>query len=100
MIVSLPPKLSHAQKQFHQLSRLGIESFRFEEQNEYDYDIELKVFYSCSQKKTPQESFIVLFSPKTLSRLFTLKEVKPSPDSKMIKLLIFDNLFPPLRHSR
>ena len=30
---------SHAQKQFHQLSRLGIESFRFEEQNECEYEI-------------------------------------------------------------
>ena len=29
-----------------------------------------------------------------------LKEVKPSPDSKMIKLLSFDSLFPPLRHFR
>ena len=29
-----------------------------------------------------------------------LKEVKPSPNSKMIKLLTFDNLFPPLRHNR
>ena len=38
-MVALPPKLSHAQKQFHQLSRLGIESFRFEEQNEYEYEI-------------------------------------------------------------
>ena len=28
-----------------------------------------------------------------------MKAVKPSPDSKMIKLLTFDNLFPPLRHS-
>ena len=32
--------------------------------------------------------------------LFILKEVKPSPDGKMIKLRTFDNLFPPLRHSR
>ena len=28
---------SHSQNQFHQLSRLGIESFRFEDQNEYEY---------------------------------------------------------------
>ena len=26
-------------------------------------------------------------------------EVKPSADHKMIKLLTFDNLFPPLQHS-
>ena len=32
--------------------------------------------------------------------LFILKEVKSSPDSKMTKLLTFDDLFPPLRHSQ
>ena len=37
---------------------------------------------------------------KKLVRLFILKEVKPSPDSKMTKLLTVDNLFLPLRHSR
>ena len=57
----------------------------------------LRVF---SKKKDILESFILLFSPKKLVRLFILKEVKPSPDSKMIKLLTFDNLLPPLRHSR
>ena len=43
LMVALPPKLSHAQKQFHQLSRLGvgIESFRFEEHNEYEYEYEI-----------------------------------------------------------
>ena len=46
--------------------------------------------------KNNPESFILLF----LLRLFILKEVKPSPDRKMIKLLTFDNLFPPLRHFR
>ena len=29
-----------------------------------------------------------------------LEEFKPSPARKMIKLLTFDNFFPPLRHSR
>ena len=54
----------------------------------------------CLKKYTP-ESFILLFSPKQLVwLLFMLKEVKLSSDSKMIKLLTFDNLFPSLRHSR
>ena len=57
----------------------------------------LRVF---SKKKDILESFILLFSPKKLVRLFILKEVKPSPDSRMVKLLTFDNLLPPLRHSR
>ena len=51
-------------------------------------------FCACSQKDTP-ESFILLFSPKTLVWLFIVREVKPSPYSKMIKPLTFDNLFPP-----
>ena len=29
-----------------------------------------------------------------------MKEVEPWPDRKMIQLLTFDDLFPPLRHSR
>ena len=36
------------------------------------------------------------FSPEELALLFLLKEVKPSFDHKMIKLLTFDNLFLPL----
>ena len=40
---------------------------------------------------------VVLFSPKNLARLFLVKEDKPSPDRKTIKLRkTFDNLFPPI----
>ena len=39
-----------------------------------------------------------MLSSEKLSRLFLLKEVKPSPDGKMIKLLIFNSLFPSLRY--
>ena len=38
--------------------------------------------------------------PEKPALLSLLKEVKPSPDRKMLKLLTFDNLFPPPRHSR
>ena len=44
-------------------------------------------FLRVLSKKDTSESFILLFSPKKLVRLFILKEVKPSPDSRMIKLL-------------
>lgn len=40
------------------------------------------------------------FSPEKLRRLFSLTEVNPSPDSKMIKFLAFNNLFPGLRRFR
>ena len=43
---------------------------------------------------------LYLFSRETLALLPLLEEVKPSPDCKTIKLRTFDNLFPPLRHSR
>ena len=35
------------------------------------------------------------FPTKKLALLSLLKEVEPSPDCKMLKLLTFDNLFPP-----
>ena len=40
-----------------------------------------------SNEKTPRKASFNVFSPKKLEQLFTLKEIKPSPDSKMIKLL-------------
>ena len=46
--------------------------------------------------KTLWKASFHFFSPKKLVWLFVLKEVKASLDSKMIKLLAFDNLFPPL----
>ena len=77
-----------------------IESSRFEEENEYVYEIQLKVFAHVLKKITPRQSLILFFfSPNKLVRLFILREVKPSPDSKMIKLLTCDILLPP-RHSR
>ena len=56
---------------------------------------------ACSKKKTTRKaSFYFFFSPKKLVRLFILKGVKPSSDGTMMKLVIFDNLLPPLRHFR
>jgi len=52
-----------------------------------------------SQKIDTPESFIVLFSSEKSARLFLLKEFKPSPDRKMVKLPTFEHLFLPLRHS-
>ena len=79
--------------------QLYVETFRFEDENdENDY----KDLIFLNSNKTPGrqlEIFNVLFSPERLSQLFLLKEVKPSPDYKIIKLLTFDNLFLLLRHS-
>ena len=51
------------------------------------------------KKQTPRKASFYFFKPKNLVRLFIKKEVKHSPESKMIQLLTFDNLFPPPRHS-
>ena len=37
------------------------------------------------------------FPPEKLARIFLSKEVQPSPESKMIKLLTFENLLPQLK---
>ena len=60
----------------------------------------LKFFRVFSKILIPREASLYFFPQEKLALLFLLKEVKPSPDAKMIKLLTFDNLFLPLRHSR
>ena len=55
---------------------------------------------SCILKKwTPRKALLYFFSLEKLALLSILKEVKPSPDRQMVKLLTFDNSFLPLRHS-
>ena len=54
-----------------------------------------KVFSCILKKKIDTTgSFVAPFTPKRLTRSFLLKEVKPSLERNMIKLLTFDNLFP------
>ena len=50
--------------------------------------------------KKSETSSSYFFSLETLALSSLLKEVELSPDCKMLKRLTFDNLFPPLRHSR
>ena len=63
---------------------------------------DLKCFRVFSNKIDIPERFFLLFFflLEKLAVLSLLKEVKPSPDRKMIKLLIFNNLLPPLLRSR
>ena len=56
-------------------------------------------FVAYSQKVDIRKASLYFFSSIKLALLSLLKELKPSPDSKMIKLLTFDNLFLPLRFS-
>ena len=64
-----------------------LETFRFEDENHYEYEIWFKVFSRIVKKMDTPEIFIVLFSPEKLALLSLLKEVEPSPDCKMLKLL-------------
>ena len=68
-----------------------LETFRFEDQDHYVDEISLESVLR-SLKKIDTPSFISLFSPEKLTRLFLLKEVKPSSDPKVIRLQTFDNL--------
>ena len=60
----------------------------------------LNFFNVFSYNINPGKIHCAFFPLKKLARLFLLKEVKPSPDRKMLKPLSFENLFPPLRYSR
>ena len=68
----------------------------FEDEDDYEDEIWLEVFSRILRQKASFDHF----SPEKLALLSLVKEVTPSPDRRMIKLLTFDNLFPPLRHSR
>ena len=62
----------------------------------------LQFFAYCQKIDTPPPPRIsssYFFSPRKLALLSLLMAVKPSSYRKMIKLLTFDNLFPPLQHS-
>ena len=65
-----------------------IETFRFEDENDYEYE------------KLPRKASFYRFSLEKLALLPLVKEVTRFPHRKMIKLLTFDNLFSPPRHSR
>ena len=57
------------------------------------------IFSFILKKQTPRKALLSFFIRKVSTVFFLLKEVKPSPDRKMAKLLTFENLFLPLRHS-
>ena len=60
-------------------------------------------FFSHIKKKkidTPESSVVLFVTIRVSTVIIFFKVVKPPPDCKMIKLLTFDDLFPPHRHSR
>ena len=61
---------------------------------------DLKFFRVFSENRYPGKLHGTLESPEKLALLSILKEVKPSPDYNSIKLVTFNNSFPPQRYSR
>ena len=70
---------------------MTLESSRFEDENEYEYEIKLKVFARVLKKRHPGKLHFpfFFFHQKKLIRLFILKEVKPSTDRRVKELLTF-----------
>ena len=57
-----------------------LESFRFEDENDYKDDIWFYVFSPVLENRHPGKLHCIFSSPAKLARLFPLKVVKPSPD--------------------
>ena len=70
---------------------LKIEAVRFED--------EILLFSRILKNYTSRKVSLYDFFLEKLAPLFLLKEVKPSSDSKVIKIPTFDDLFPSLQHS-
>ena len=81
----------NARKDYHAQAKL-LETFRFENEDHYVDEISLESALRSLKKIDRTPSFISLFSPEKLTRLFLLNEVKPSFDPKVIRLQTFDNL--------
>ena len=74
-----------------------IKTFRFGDKNDVSMIFDLKFFRVLSKNRHPWNSSLYFFSQEKLALLSLFKEVQPSPDCKMLKLLTFANLFPPLQ---
>ena len=60
-------------------------------QNRLKAPVDSRTSTRILKKYTPRKAllYVFFFLPEKLARLFLLKNVKPSPDRKMIKLLTF-----------
>ena len=73
--------------------RIVLGTFRFENEDDYDYEIWLKVFSHIFKINTPRKASCYHFSLEKLASLSLVKEVTRSPDRKMIKHSALDILF-------
>ena len=49
--------------------RLTLESFKFKDEDDYEYEIQLNVFSRTVEKHSARESFIVQFFTRKISRV-------------------------------
>ena len=68
------------------------ETFKFNDEKDWEYEIWLKGFSRILKQQTLRKLHCTFESKEKLSLLFLLKEVKPSTDRKMINFQTFDNL--------
>ena len=66
-----------------------IETFRFQDEDEYKGEIYLQGLSRILEKQTPRKASFQFFTPEKLARSFLLKEIKTSPDRQEIKFLPF-----------
>ena len=57
------------------------------------FDSKFFFLHNILKKYTSQKASLSLSSPEKLAHLCLLKDFEPSPNCKMMKFLIFDNLF-------
>ena len=72
---------------------LIIQTFRFEDEDGYEYEISLEVFSRLPKIQTSWKASFYHFSLEKLALLSLVKEVTRSLGPRMIKLLTFDLLF-------
>lgn len=77
---------------------MTIKTFRFEDEETVQTRFDLKFFrvQLVVSKNSHLSKLHCTFLSENLEVLSLLKEVKPFPDRKKIKLLTFDNLLPSL----
>ena len=61
------------------------ETFKFEDEDDYECEIWRKVFSRILKTETPRKASFYYFSLEKLAPLSLVKEVTPSPDRKMME---------------
>ena len=80
--------------------RLTPETCRFKGKDDFKDEIWLKVVSLILKKHTPRKATLYFFYTRKVSTVIFIEGGLPPSRSQNDKTSTFDNLFPPLRHSR